>query len=156
MFLADDARFPCGQASIFYQDEQDRIVNSLLQCDTATGHWYDTGDYIITNDCPKASPTSGLAVILFGSDDGYRVFYHDLDGRIQSVSYMSSTEKWLYNGIVNPDTNGRGNSSSSSSGGAIAATFPNDNNITVITARDAENLEISRIYGDDTWHICEY
>ncbi|KAK7751101.1 hypothetical protein SLS62_006930 [Diatrype stigma] len=142
-------------ASIFYQDDQDRIVNSLLKCDTATGQWYDTGDYIITNDCPKASPTSGLAVILLGADDGYRVFYHDLDGRVQSVSYMRSTQNWLYNGLVNPDTNGKGNSSSTS-GGAIAATFPNDNNITVITARDAENLEVSRIYGDGTWHISTF
>ncbi len=136
------------QASIFYQDDQDRIVNSVLQCNTTSGQWYDTGEWIISGvDAPRASPATGLAVVLLGADDGYRVFYNDLDGRLQALAYTRATSEWLYNGIVSPDN--------ATVPGAIAATFPGDTNITVITARDGANMEVSRIYADNTWHICK-
>ncbi|RYP59060.1 hypothetical protein DL770_010289 [Monosporascus sp. CRB-9-2] len=147
--LAGAGWFTGGEyfASIFYQDDQDRIVNSLLQCDTATGQWDSNGDWIISDGGPAPSPTTGLAVILLGAEDGYRVFYNDIDGRVHAIAYTSDTERWLYNGVVSGDN---------STAHVIAATFPNDNNITVVTPKDAENMEISRLYGDGLWHVSTF
>ncbi|RYP19406.1 hypothetical protein DL765_003379 [Monosporascus sp. GIB2] len=133
-------------ASIFYQDDQDRIINSLLQCDTATGQWDSNGDWIISHGSPTASPTTGLAVVLLGAEDGYRVFYNDVDGRVHAIAYTTDTG-WLYHGVVSRDK---------STAHVIAATFPNDSNITVVTPKDAENMEISRIYGDGLWHVSTF
>ncbi|RYP77537.1 hypothetical protein DL771_001110 [Monosporascus sp. 5C6A] len=146
--LAGGGWFVNGEysASIFYQDDQDRIVNSLLRCDTATGQWDSNGDWIISHGSPAASPTTGLAVILLGAEDGYRVFYNDVDGRVHAIAYTTDTG-WLYNGVVSRDN---------STAHVIAATFPNDSNITVVMPKDEENMEISRFYGDGLWHVSTF
>ncbi|KAI1496618.1 hypothetical protein F5X99DRAFT_413915 [Biscogniauxia marginata] len=133
-------------ASIFYLDDNDAIVNSLLQCDWGTGRWMNNGDYVISGGAPKAAPTSGLSAVLLGATDGYRVFYNDLEGTLHHVGYTSNTE-WAYYGVVSQDQ---------ASSQAIGSTFySRDNrvNITVVRPRDSNNFGESRLYSDHLWHV---
>ncbi|KAI1635981.1 hypothetical protein F4809DRAFT_641965 [Biscogniauxia mediterranea] len=134
-------------ASIFYLDDDDAIVNSLLRCDWATGRWMNNGDYIISGGAPKVAPTSGLSAVLLGATDGYRVFYNDLGGTMHHVGYTSDTSAWGYYGVVSQDT---------ASSQAIGSTFYSKNgllNITVVRPRDSQNLGEARLNADNLWHL---
>ncbi|KAI1766800.1 hypothetical protein GGR53DRAFT_518873 [Hypoxylon sp. FL1150] len=132
-------------ASIFYLDNNDEIVNALLKCDTNTGHWQNTGEYVISGGSPKVAPDTGLSVVLLGATDGYRVFYNGLDGTLQEIGYTSSTT-WEYYGVVSNDK---------MSAQAIGSTFSNGN-ITVIRPRDSKNMGVSRLYSDQSWHLSSF
>jgi hypothetical protein len=117
----------------------------LLKCDTNTGYWSNTGDYVISGAAPSISPTTGLAVVLLGADNGYRVYYHDANGALCQLGYTATTT-WAYNGTISEDVN---------LGNAIGAVFTATDNITVVTPKDGENMEVSRYYTDTTWHVCK-
>lgn len=136
---------PAKQASIFYLDNNDEIVNALLKCDTNTGHWGNTGEYVISGGSPKVAPNTGLSAVLLGATDGYRVYYNGLDGTLHQIGYTSSTT-WKYYGVVSNDK---------MSAQAIGSTFSNGN-ITVIRSRDSKNMGVSRLYSDHSWHLCEF
>ncbi|KAI0384330.1 hypothetical protein F5Y04DRAFT_277701 [Hypomontagnella monticulosa] len=131
--------------SIFYMDDNDGIVNALLKCDWSTGRWENTGEFIISNGSPKVAPTSGISVVLLGAMDGYRVFYNDLDGTLQQIGYTRTTT-WQHYGVVSHDK---------ASSQAISTTF-SDKNISVVRARDDQNMGVSRWYKDNTWHISTF
>ncbi|KAI1080111.1 hypothetical protein F5B20DRAFT_540807 [Whalleya microplaca] len=132
-------------ASIFYLDDSDEIVNTLMKCDWNTGRWENNGDYVISGGAPKVAPNTGLSVVLLGSTAGYRVFYNDLGGVLHYLGYTSDTQRWGYYGIVSNDK---------ASSQAIGSTFiTNNNNITVVRPRDGQNMGVSRWYSDHLWHI---
>ncbi|KAI6089708.1 hypothetical protein F4821DRAFT_51614 [Hypoxylon rubiginosum] len=132
-------------ASIFYLDNNDEIVNALLKCDTNTGHWGNTGEYVISGGSPKVAPNTGLSAVLLGATDGYRVYYNGLDGTLHQIGYTSSTT-WKYYGVVSNDK---------MSAQAIGSTFSNGN-ITVIRSRDSKNMGVSRLYSDHSWHLSSF
>ncbi|KAI0173604.1 hypothetical protein GGR52DRAFT_394920 [Hypoxylon sp. FL1284] len=132
-------------ASIFYMDSSDEIVNAVLKCDSNSGHWYSTGEYIISGGSPKVASDTGLAAVLLGSTDGYRVFYNGLDGTLHQIGYTTTTT-WQYYGVVSNDKMGSQ---------AIAATFANKN-ITVVRPRDGKNVGVSRLYKDGLWHLSSF
>ncbi|KAI5922279.1 hypothetical protein F4810DRAFT_290146 [Camillea tinctor] len=134
-------------ASIFYLDDDDAIVNSLLRCDWATGRWMNNGDYIVSGGAPKVAPTSGLSAVLLSATDGYRVFYNDLGGTMHHLGYTSAAQAWSYYGIVSQDT---------ASSQAIGSTFYSRNghfNITAVRPRDSQNLGEARLNSDNLWHL---
>ncbi|KAI1875932.1 uncharacterized protein JN550_001428 [Neoarthrinium moseri] len=133
-------------ASIFYQDEGDDIINSLLKCDTNTGYWLNTGDWIVSDGAPSISNSTGLAAVLLGSNDGYRVYYHDTNNTLCQLGYTSDTE-WDYKGSVSHD---------GKLGNAIAAAWSKNKNITVATPKDGENIEVSRFFDDNLWHVTTF
>ncbi|CAJ2504480.1 Uu.00g118740.m01.CDS01 [Anthostomella pinea] len=131
--------------SMFYMDNNDDIVNSLLKCDWDTGRWQNTGDYVISNGAPKVAPTSTVAATLLGSTDGYRVFYNDLSGVMHEIGYTSDSQKWGYYGVVSHDV---------ASSQAISSVYSgSDGNITLVRPRDEKNIGVSRYYSDETWHL---
>ncbi|KAI2611800.1 hypothetical protein GGR54DRAFT_339574 [Hypoxylon sp. NC1633] len=133
-------------ASIFYLDDKDEIVNSLLKCDWNSGKWQNTGEWIISGGSPKMDPSTGLAVVLLGAADGYRVFYNDLEGSLHQIGYTSTTS-WGYYGLVSPDK---------MSAQAISATFTGSNNISIVRVRDDKNIGVSRLYSDHLWHLSTF
>ncbi|KAH6648764.1 hypothetical protein BKA67DRAFT_371977 [Truncatella angustata] len=134
-------------ASVFYQDESDNLINSYLKCDPNTGYWLNQGDWIISGDAPSVSSSTGLAAVLLGATGGYRVYYHDANMTIRQLGYTSDTN-WADKGPVSQDE-GLGN--------AIGAIWvQKTNNITVATAKDNENIEISRWMSDDSWHVSTF
>ncbi|KAI8957806.1 hypothetical protein F5Y11DRAFT_65319 [Daldinia sp. FL1419] len=135
-----------AQASIFYMDNNDQIVNALLECDWNTGHWQNTGEYVVSGGAPKVAPDSGLAIVLLGATDGYRVYYNDLEGTLHAIGYTPSTT-WSYYGIVSHDT---------ASSQAIGATFSSHDNISIVRARDDKNIGVSQFYSDGIWHISTF
>ncbi|KAH7037105.1 uncharacterized protein B0I36DRAFT_358852 [Microdochium trichocladiopsis] len=131
-------------ASIFYFNQKNEIVNSLLQCDDRTGHWSNTGDYVISSGAPKAANNSDLSMALLGAKEGYRVLYNGLDGAVQLLSY-NNDNGWRYGGVAY---------NASSSANVIASIYPPaDTNITLLVPRDSQNMGLARFYGDNTWHI---
>ncbi|KAH8661936.1 hypothetical protein BX600DRAFT_306325 [Xylariales sp. PMI_506] len=133
-------------ASIFYQDDSDQIINSLLKCDDSTGYWENTGEYVVSGAAPSVASGTGLAAILLSATDGYRVFFHDDDMALRDLVYSPSTTKWT-SGFVSQDA-GLGN--------AIATEFSNSNNITVVTPKDNANFEVARWNTDESWHISAF
>ncbi|KAL1871982.1 hypothetical protein VTK73DRAFT_1812 [Phialemonium thermophilum] len=133
-------------ASIFYQDTQDRIINVLLQCDWPTGKFKRQGSWVISDGAPSINEKTGLAALLLGSTTGYRVYFHDANMTINELGYTTDTD-WGYNGIVSQDPQ---------ISTAISAAFTGKNNITVVSPRDSNNIEVSRFNTDQTWHISTF
>ncbi|ORY67276.1 uncharacterized protein BCR38DRAFT_153959 [Pseudomassariella vexata] len=134
------------QASIFYQDDAGRIINSLLKCDWDTGFWSNTGDWIISAGSSSVSSTTGLSVVLLGSEDGYRVFYSDTAEKLRYLGYTTDSDWADYGAVSNDEV----------AGTAIGAMFSGGNNITVVTPRDSQNMEVSRFAKDDSWYISTF
>ncbi|OTB17046.1 hypothetical protein K445DRAFT_43009, partial [Daldinia sp. EC12] len=134
-----------ARASIFYMDNSDAIVNALLKCDWNTGHWENSGEYVVSGGAPKVAPDSGISAVLLGSTEGYRVYYSDLEGTLHAIGYTPSTT-WSYYGVVSQDV---------ASSQAIGSTF-SDTNITVVRPRDGENMGVSQLYNDTMWHISTF
>ncbi|KAI1463659.1 uncharacterized protein F4812DRAFT_236516 [Daldinia caldariorum] len=132
-------------ASIFYMDTSDEIVNALLKCDWNTGHWENTGEFVVSGGAPKVAPDSGISAVLLGSVEGYRVYYNDLEGTLHEIGYTRTTT-WSYYGVVSHDA---------VSSQAIGSTF-SSGNISVVRPRDAENMGASQLYGDDMWHLSTF
>ncbi|KAI1092935.1 hypothetical protein F5B19DRAFT_178913 [Rostrohypoxylon terebratum] len=132
-------------ASMFYLDNNDEIINTLLKCDWNTGHWINTGEYITSGGSPKASPTSALSVVLLGATDGYRVYYNDIEGTLHEIGYTTSSS-WAYYGVVSNDK---------TSAQAIGSTF-SKKNITVMRPRDDSNIGVSRLNSDNLWHLSAF
>lgn len=118
-----------------------------MECDWNTGYWSPTGSYVTSDNAKSISSSTGLAAVLLGKEGGYRVFYHDNGGTLRQIGYTAASGKWVDLGEVSPDA---------SSGNAIGATFSNDNNMTVVTPKNQENMEVSRWNTDQSWRISKF
>jgi len=134
-------------ASIFYFDEDNRIVNALYDCDMDTGLFTRTGSYIISEPELSIHPESGLTAINLGGQydwQGYRLYFHDANMTVNEYAYNPVEVYWTTNGPVSKDVQ---------TSPAIDAAWSGTNNISVVTPRDDENAEISRFHNDGKWHI---
>ncbi|GKT50776.1 uncharacterized protein ColSpa_10957 [Colletotrichum spaethianum] len=132
-------------ASIFYQTDDGAIVNGYFVCNFATGHYNIKGEYLISSTASVESIHSetGLAVELLGAEDGYRVFFHDEDKKVNVMSYTTKTD-WQLQGAISQDPVG---------GMALTSVHSGQSNISVVYPKDSENFEISRFFKDETWHL---
>ncbi|KAL6857320.1 hypothetical protein J3F83DRAFT_751227 [Trichoderma novae-zelandiae] len=137
-------------ASIFWHSEKGDIVNGYYQCDGESGTLVKQGEYIISQTAniePQSiHANTGLAVELLGSTAGYRVFYHDNQSRVQSLSYTNQIN-WNYYGTVSQDP---------TFGMALASAHSSDNNITVVFPKSTKDIEVSRLNKDGTYHISTF
>lgn len=135
-------------ASLFYQNNNDDIVNAIYTCDFPTGRYMHYESLVISDRSGTPAPhtRTGLAVALLGEDEGYRVFFHDRSMRLQSLRF-TRVESWSYGGPVSTNIN--------RSGMAIHTMFSGVRNVTVVTPRDDANMELTRLNIDGTWHICK-
>jgi hypothetical protein len=62
---------------------------------------------------------------------------------VNELAYTQATN-WEYTGIISQDTQ---------YSPAIHAAFSGTNNISVVTPRDAHNIEVTRWNSDKSWHI---
>jgi len=138
------------QASIFYQSQSGDLINGIYVCDWPTGKFVPKGPVVISNAENAVVPNAatGLASVLLGETDGYRVFYHDQNMTIHQLSYAPDVndDHWAYAGKVAPDR---------ASGKGIAATFGKKPNVTLVFPKDAGNMEVSRFNTDKLWHQSE-
>jgi hypothetical protein len=136
-------------ASIFYQDNNWAISNAFLTCNMSTGQWVVTGNWPISIGTPSVNRQTGLALLQLGPVEGYRLYYHDANMAIQVLDYNPNTTEWYYGGTVSGDSQPTLN---------LAAEFHTEggsaSNITVLSVKDASNLEESRFNKDDSYHIC--
>ncbi|KAH8838173.1 hypothetical protein MCOR27_006714 [Pyricularia oryzae] len=134
-------------ASIFYQAEDGSLVNTYQECDLSTGKFRRLTTDIISKDAPAPiHPESGLASVLLaneGTNEGYRLFYHDDKKQVNVIGFRPATSKFYYDGIVSQDM---------PSGMALAAGFNSNRNYSVVFPRDDENLEHARATADDSRH----
>jgi hypothetical protein len=125
----------------------DNIINSYWKCDPNTGYWLSQGDWPISDGAPSVAENTGLAAVLLGDTDGYRVYYHDNNMTLRQLGYTSDTS-WQDEGSISQDEN---------LGNAIAAVFTSKNgNITVAAPKGSDNIEVSRWFSDDSWHISKF
>jgi hypothetical protein len=135
-------------ASLIYQNNNDDIVNAVYMCDFQTGEYKHVESSVISDRAgtPAVHPKTGLSVTLLGEQEGYRVFFHDRAKALQHLKY-TQVENWSYGGPVSTNTN--------RSGMAIHSMFSGVRNVSVVTPRDAANMEVSRLNIDGAWHICK-
>ncbi|TLS22143.1 uncharacterized protein PpBr36_09781 [Pyricularia pennisetigena] len=134
-------------ASIFYQADDGSLINTYQECDMSTGKFRRLTTENISKDAPSPiHPESGLASVVLandGTNEGYRVFYHDDKKQVNVIGFRPATSKFYYNGIVSQDV---------PSGMALAAAFNSNKNYSVVFPRDGENLEHARATADDGRH----
>ncbi|KAK4174244.1 hypothetical protein QBC36DRAFT_218882 [Triangularia setosa] len=133
-------------ASVFYQNNNDDIVNAVYKCDNKTG-FYEPQETDVISDrrgTPNPHTNSGLSVTLLGQQEGYRVFYHDRSKALQSLQFKA-TDGWSYGSPVSSNTN--------RSSMEIHSQFSGVRNVTVVTPRDAKNMETARLNVDSTYFI---
>ncbi|KAJ4302436.1 hypothetical protein N0V88_002580 [Collariella sp. IMI 366227] len=138
-------------ASIFYQNNNDDIVSAVYMCDTDNGSGlYKRIESTVISDrdgTPPPNPKTGLSVTLLGEHEGYRLFYFDHSGALHHLKYIQD-EGWSYAGPVSTNTN--------RTGMAVHSMFSGVRNVTVVTPRDAQNMEVSRLKVDGTWQITTF
>ncbi|EQB58768.1 hypothetical protein GCG54_00009140 [Colletotrichum gloeosporioides] len=132
-------------ASIFYQTEDGSIINGYFECDMSTGLYDKKGEYTISSTANVKSihDETGLAVELLGSENGYRVFFHDEDRRVNVMAYTTKDD-WRWKGRISQD---QANST------VLTSTHSGQLNMSVVFPKDSETLEISRYFKDETWHL---
>ncbi|KAM7217321.1 hypothetical protein V8F06_007264 [Rhypophila decipiens] len=134
-------------ASIYYLDKYDVVVNAVFNCNMTTGLFELDGNWVISGVAPlPLSPNSGLATVLLGNTAGYRVYYHDENMAINELAYKPEGD-WRHTAVISQDPQ---------YSSAIAAAFDGNENITVVTARDTENIEVTRYHADTTWRISTF
>ncbi|KAJ0317645.1 hypothetical protein COL5a_011010 [Colletotrichum fioriniae] len=140
--VATDLSF---QASIFYQTDDNSIVNGYFTCNFDTGHYAIKGEYVIsaTAGLESIHNQTGLAVELLGADDGYRVFFHDEAKTVNVLSYTTKTD-WQLQGPISQDPVG---------GMALTSVHSGQLNMSVVFPKDSENVEISRFFKDEMWRL---
>ncbi|KAK8122243.1 hypothetical protein PG984_010913 [Apiospora sp. TS-2023a] len=135
------------QASIWFQDENDDIINSNLHCDMNTGYWSHGGSYTVSGGAKSPSPNTTLSAVVLGATAGYRVFYRDTSNHLHWIGYLPGSSGWSDYGTLSNDE---------MKSNAIAAGFTEGNNITVITPKNNENMEAVRLNDDKSWHISTF
>lgn len=144
--VSTDTLTSTSSASLYYLDEHNEIVNALFNCNMTTGLFESAGSWIISSMTPlPLSANSGLTTILLGDLEGFRVYYHDENMAVNELGY-TQRERWTYKGVISQDRQGSS---------AIAAAFTVNGNISVVTPKDAENMEVTRYHDDTTWHVSE-
>ncbi|KAK4201496.1 hypothetical protein QBC40DRAFT_60958 [Triangularia verruculosa] len=133
-------------ASVFYQNNNDDIVNAVYKCDNRTGLYEQQETNVISDriGTPNPHTSTGLSVTLLGEQEGYRVFYHDRAKALQSLQFQA-TDGWSYGSPVSSNTN--------RSSMEIHSMFSGVRNVTVVTPRDAKNMETARLNVDSTYFI---
>jgi len=117
-----------------------------------TGLFEGDGSWVISSyitPLPIAN-NSGLTTLLLGPKAGYRVYYHDENMAVNELAY-TTVEGWQYNALISQDRQG-----SPAIAAAFSAGVKANANISVSTARDAENIEVTRFQNDSTWRISTY
>jgi len=132
-------------ASVFFQAEDGSIINGYYVCDFASGHYAINGEYTISATAAVDSihNETGLSVELLGADDGYRVYFHDEEKKVNAMKYTPKTD-WQFEGPVSQDPVG---------GMSLASAHYGQLNISVVYAKDAENFETAMYFKDDTWRL---
>jgi hypothetical protein len=131
-----------ARASIWYITEFDEIANTVVNCNNRTGLFRSVGNWVVSRDAPSIHSNSGLAAIVLGESDGYRVYYHDKDGAINELKYDPKRDEWSHNGFITKDI---------SSLPALAATFTSKENITVVAPRDDKTIGVTRYQKNGDW-----
>ncbi|KAK5663174.1 hypothetical protein OQA88_6591 [Cercophora sp. LCS_1] len=130
-------------ASIYYIEVGGAVANILVECEMKTGIFRNTGNRIVSDDETTVHQNTSLAAVLLGASGGYRAYFHDENMAINELGYTKDGG-WEYRGIVSPDHQ---------QWPALGAAFTGSQNITVASARDNENIETTRFFSDQTWHI---
>ncbi|KAK3363357.1 hypothetical protein B0T25DRAFT_627541 [Lasiosphaeria hispida] len=133
-------------ASVFYVNNNNGLCNALFECNMATGLFKSQGNWVISDGAPSVHNNTGLSVVLLGATGGYRVYYHDEDMLISEIGYTQDSG-WEYRGIISHDPQ---------ISPAIGAAFTGKENITIVNARDEQNMEAARYYQDETWRITTF
>lgn len=135
------------QASFFYQDYKGDIVNSYQKCDFATGQFVSQNvDTVISDGMPSVNSDTGLAAVLLGSTQGYRVFAHDDEMHVHQIQYSNGLAAWDYAGVVSEDK---------PASNSLAAAFTSKGNVSVSVPKGQSDVEVMRANSDDKWWLCE-
>ncbi len=106
-----------------------------------TGLFKTNGNWIVSDDDYSIHSNSGLAAVVLGATEGYRVYYHDSDGAINELKYYNKV--WAYNALISHDIN---------SLPALGSAFSGSGNITVAGPRDDQTIGVTRLNKDESWY----
>ncbi|KAF4981728.1 hypothetical protein FZEAL_2530 [Fusarium zealandicum] len=127
-------------ASVFYQDSDDSLINAYFECNNKTGNYEldPEGQDKVSElaGAPSVHEKTGLAVTELGDSGGYRLFYHDEDGRVNLLAYDDDTD-WLYLGPV---------SKKAPKGMSLATVQTVGVNVSVVFPYDSENIGVAQFH----------
>lgn len=98
----------------------------------------------------KPHSDTGLAAVLLGAREGYRVFYHDERRRVHLLTYADGVNRgeWAYGGVVT--------GADVTVGRALVAQFSSTRNTSLVYVKDGENAGVSRFNEKGLWYSCEF
>ena len=111
-----------------------------------TGYWSHGGSYTVSGGARQPSSTTTLSAVVLGATAGYRVFYRDTANHLHWIGYTPGASGWNDLGSLSNDD---------IQTGAIASAFTEGKNLTVVTPKNKENMEVVRLNDDKSWHISE-
>ncbi|EXL77390.1 hypothetical protein FOPG_08157 [Fusarium oxysporum f. sp. conglutinans race 2 54008] len=132
-------------AQVFWQTEDDTIVQGKYICNMTTGKLVRDREFQISAAAGVDSihNQTGLSIVNLGEKDGYRLFYHDKDRKVKMLWYTDD-DGWNDGGAISQDTAG---------GMALGSTIHDLKNITVPFPKDSENIELSRLDKSGLWTL---
>ncbi|KAI1100160.1 hypothetical protein F4804DRAFT_336543 [Jackrogersella minutella] len=135
-------------AAIWFQKEGGQIVYQLWKCNS-TGHFnpYDSRSQRVIGVDQSVHSMTGLMALNLGSENGYRVYFQDERKATKALGYNQETNIWRLEGLISRDSIG---------GFPIGACFLDIDQITVVEARDNDNIEISKQLHNGTWIISTF
>ncbi|KAK0726932.1 hypothetical protein B0T26DRAFT_747320 [Lasiosphaeria miniovina] len=136
-------------ASVFYQNNNDDLVNAIYTCDWTKGVYNHVSSAVISDRAgtPVVNPQTGLSVALLGEQEGYRVFFNDKNREMHFLKFTQQ-DSWSYGGPASTNSN--------RTGLAIHSQFSGVRNVSVVTPRDISNMETVRLNIDGTWHVSTF
>ncbi|WKT50926.1 hypothetical protein QSH57_015896 [Fusarium oxysporum f. sp. vasinfectum] len=136
---------PHIQAQVFWQTEDNTIVQGKYICNMTTGKLVRDREFQISAAAGVDSihNETGLSIVNLGEKDGYRLFYHDKDRKVKMLWYTDD-DGWNDGGAISQDTAG---------GMALGSTIHDLKNITVPFPKDSENIELSRLDKSGLWTL---
>lgn len=117
-------------------------MHSLWLCN-ATGHLAPQGQWIVSNIVPSINYDSGLASVILGREEGFRIYYQDWPKSTCAMSYSVKQGVWKYDGVISHD---------SAQGSAISATWTTAEKIHLAMPRQ-NGIEVARLHNNATWNL---
>ncbi|KAF4341877.1 hypothetical protein FBEOM_4194 [Fusarium beomiforme] len=120
-------------------------MNGFYTCDMKTGKFERNGEWIISETAGVESihNETGLSVVNLGAEGGYRLFYHNEERHLMMM-WFTGPDNWNDGGAVSQDTAG---------GMAIGSAVYDKENITVVSPRGTEDIEVSGLQKTGLWSL---
>lgn len=143
--LTNSLTEPKPKGQIFYISNTGSIAELAIQCTASTGVCVLQGNYVLSGAVTTGvNNLTALSVCIRSSDDGYRLFYHDNDGRSRMLRYSGPLNITWGDGIL-VNNNPRGS--------LTALTTDGGTNLTLYSTNSDGTIIPTALQNNGSWSV---